>query len=134
VNTSFILTILVLLKNTGAKPVAIGEIRWFIDEVKYLNVNVMNKPDFVDNNDLCILPPYEHKLSTLRLTFELKGFGKGFNNDEYIESITNIKESLENNKILLNIKYKVLFSKCLVNTSKKYNIHKLISDGITRFE
>ncbi|WP_145408763.1 hypothetical protein [Paenibacillus xylanexedens] len=133
VNTFVIFTIPVVLKNTGAKSVAVKDIKWSVTELKYMKSNIISRPNF-ENNGLSILPPYEQLISNLQISFELIGHGQGFKDPTYIESLNNVKESILQGKTYLNIEYRTIKRNNFVRRVRNYNIQELLIDGITRTE
>lgn len=132
-NTFIIFTIPVVMKNTGAKSVAVKDVKWSISKLKYIKSNIISSPNF-DTNGLCILLPYEQLISNLQISFELNGYGKGFQDPIYIESLNNVKESIMQDKTYLNIEYRIIKRKTFVKKFVNYNMKELLMDGITRSE
>lgn len=82
----FIVTLTVVIKNSGAQPISFKELKSKIECPPFFEVRIIFEPDFTDRNGLMVLGPYEHKIGHLGFSLYFKGHGKGFDDPELIKS------------------------------------------------
>lgn len=131
VRDSFIIALPVLLKNNGANPVAIKNVRWKIIVPEYLEYDLFSIPSIHSvKNDLTVLKPYDHIFDNLQMTIKLKGYGTGHSN-EYKALVESIPNRIRKDRVEIELSYLLCGANKMKQKTIRFDISKLIRHFIT---
>ena len=99
----FSITIPLVVKNLGANAIALGEIKWKLEQRGIIKGEIFRTPDIGDiKNSICPLSPYQQLVESLSMSFQIEGYGEGF---KYQDLIPDLASHLKNSEIKLQLQY-----------------------------
>jgi hypothetical protein len=134
ISTAFTVVMPVMIMNKGAAPTIVKDIKWGIIMPRCIDYTMYTVPDFKDElkNGYYTLKPFESRVESIAIRFEIPGKEKGINSDEYIKAFNEVRALSFKNNIKLEVQYKESKLLKMKLIKKTYDISGLVEYGFKK--
>lgn len=134
ISTAFTVVMPVMVMNKGAAATIVKDIKWTVVMPRCIECNLYMVPDFSDElkDSYYTFKPFESRVESVGIRFEIPGKEKGINSDEYIKAFNEVRSLTFSNNVKLELQYKESKFRRMKFIKKTYDLSSLVEFGFKK--